>query len=300
MNKLSFKMLKSLLAVLIIAICILAIGVFFLKLKGGFDYRVYSRTTRDWLNGNTNLYGKGYFYMPWFLLCFFPIFILPDSIGYILWIALSLLSLFYAMRDIDIKWVCLLLLTPPVMAELALGQANAVLLGALALALWAIKEKRPYLLGFCLIILAAKPVNVILPGLWLLYQARKDLSKVVVIPAITGIVSFLLWGLWPLQYWEGYQFRPPNQGVIYSIWRTGYLSIPIFLILIALVWYTWREKDKLNATILANFTITPYYTQPHLVLLIPWLAQRIKKYPWLIVVVFGWLIFWFVTTKARL
>lgn len=250
-------------------------------------YYTYMIAGQRFLSG-ASLYGDGFYNAPWLGWLLAPFGLLPPQTGYLLWSLLSIALVLYAVRLLArpaLPTLLLCVLSLPVIDMLLRGQVEALLLLGVALGYQAVQERRPYRLGFALLLLAIKPVNLALVFLLFLLAVRRwslaDWRKIATIPALVIALTTLAVGpSWPLDYLQGYAATPPNKYLNSTIWRAadlaGLPSIVPLALAIAIgaltVLVLWRARfglPTLALAIAAMLLITPYANNNHYVLLIP-------------------------------
>jgi hypothetical protein len=94
--------------------------------------------------------GSDYLYPPWFAVALGPLTVLPPRAAFALWTLASLLALGLALHHLRARrlpWMtAAVLLMPPTLFSLAVGQVNHLLLALLACA-WAFRARKPGLAG---------------------------------------------------------------------------------------------------------------------------------------------------------
>lgn len=195
------------LSVLLAVFCFAIVIIVTLK-NGPIDYGYNVNTTRAWLDGKTQLYDVEYVryqYTPWTLLFYLPFSFLPDMLGKLLFNLISAVLLFWAAwryAKPGPMWAySLALLNVYSIMHFQLGQFDIIILAALTLGMFAIENRRPWLLGIAFVLITTKFTNVGLPLLVLLYGIhkwpRKDLVRVMIIPIGMFLLSFAMVG------WDG-------------------------------------------------------------------------------------------------
>ncbi len=108
--------------------------------------------------------GSNYIYAPWLAVVLRPLAMMDPSIAAGLWFALSAVTMMVIVvrTTADSQWAALpLLLFPPVLFSLFVGQINLLLLGAVV-AGFALRERRPALAGVLFALAAATKVGPVL------------------------------------------------------------------------------------------------------------------------------------------
>jgi hypothetical protein len=272
-------------------------------------YYAYYNTARIWLDGGRPLYDLTHidplwrFYnLPWLLFPLLPFGLLPPTLGQAVWHVLSVLSLaaaihVYTRPRISPVWVALCLLNLFTVDMLLRGQLDSFILLAVISGWWAIRHQRPYLLGVALIVMAVKPVNLLLTFALFVLAIRnwplRSWLKTAVIPVVVVVLTTLVVGLeWPIQFLRTYRDNPLIVNLNSSIWRAlDILNLPVFpFIIIAiaavaaffrLAWHEGLTPRTLSLALATNLLFTNYANGNHYVMLIPaflYVAQRDWRY----------------------
>ena len=130
-----------------------ALGLAAIWLMPGQGYDAYAYWSVDPLNPYqvTTDFGQ-FLYAPPTALLMAPLGILPFQLAYLAWLALGLAALWYVAG----RWALVLLLFPPVFADLAFGNIH-VLYAALIVAAW----RRPGLWAFALLTKVTPAVGIV-------------------------------------------------------------------------------------------------------------------------------------------
>jgi len=189
-----------------------------------FDYHVYIKTA----HGNM----LQYYYADWILPLFWLLDQFPPLLGFALWSLLNLVCLFLAARVFGGR-AALVLFTFQFFNSLFLGQINGLLAGELALGWWGMAHRRWNLagLGFWL---ACTKFQIGLPfGLLLWLSAPGDWRarlRVLVLPCLLTIASFLVYPDWLFHLIERLQAYAPYDWGSISLWRfAGPAALVLFL-----------------------------------------------------------------------
>ncbi len=224
-----------------------------------FDYSVYIKTAHgDMLQ---------YYYPDWILPLFWVWAKFPPLIGYALWSAVNLTSIFLAARIFGGR-AALALLNFQFFYSLFLGQINGLLIGGLALGWWAMAHKRWALAGFGFW-LAATKFQIGLPfGLLLWLAADVDWRsrlRVLLLPALLTLISFVLYPDWPYHLIERiHAYAPYDWGSI-SLWR--FLGPAALLFLLPPLVLRLDKKQRFLALAAAIPLALPYYQSADLLVL---------------------------------
>jgi hypothetical protein len=144
-------------------------------------------------------------YYPYHFLWFiFPLGLAPNwQVGYLIWIAISFVLLWPVARTFGGNPI-IALLAGTTMWGWWLGQMDMIPLSGLAIAWVATERKRPYWVGVGLLLLSVKPQLGLLPILAFLFWNRDQLVKVLAVPVIAAVISFIQFGIdWPLRWQFG-------------------------------------------------------------------------------------------------
>lgn len=292
------------------------LGVLFMivlamTLPSGFDYEMtYRPVTEKFLQGETQLYdseSRGFYNAPWMIVLFVPSAFFSPTMGYIV-----LNSLLWLLILAALWWLKHRLLAPPALALwlavlnlhifslFFLGQVDGLLLTGTVLGWLGIQQQRPWVLGLGFMILATKPLNVILVGLLFLVGIRHwkpvDIGKTLLPTVGAWVLSSLLIGLdWPLRYLDNLSADPPDTLLIMTIWEAANsLNIPHWPIalagIVATGWFVriaWREGVSgwtVSLAVALNLLFSNYAYSHHYVILIPaflYIAQGQPRAMWI-------------------
>jgi hypothetical protein len=223
------------------------------------DYNVYTGASM----GNF----LGYYYAYW-LLPFYRLFtLLPDSWGYIVWTLIFLLGIFIAARIFGGS-APLAMLTYQMIYGVFFGQITGLLIGALALAWWALAHRRWHLAGFFFLIAATKFQLGMMFGLFLLLFADiswRDRVKVLIVPTVIALISLVVYPLWFLDIMERMRYNPVNDLGSLAPWRwIGPLALVVWIPPIVL---KLPIQKRLIALVCASILGVPYFQQADLLAL---------------------------------
>lgn len=232
-------------------ITLIALGVIAIVLVVVMTYALPSAV--DWhtafrpaalavLRGKSPYSVYGYFNAPWALLPLLPLAILPEEVGRALLVVISLAVLAYTAHKMGAKptSVILLLLSPPAMHGLLHG--NIDWLAAFGFIL-------PPQIGMFFI--SVKPQIGIAVGIYWVIEAWREsrwrgVWRVLAPISIAFVLSFLLFGLWPLRF-----ERELSLWWNASLWPA---SLPVGLALMVLA----IRKREMNFAIGASPCFAPY------------------------------------------
>jgi hypothetical protein len=236
---------RLLLLLLLVTTLFLLARAVYVYLPGGMDWIFYFRPAAlELLHGRSPYTVHGFYYPFWILLPLMPIALLPAGIGVAALYVLGLLAYAYVAYKLGAQPVTLvfLLLSFPVMSGLYNGQIEWLAVLGLVL---------PKSLG--LFLLLSKPQTGLGIALFWFVEILREagwseaLRKFV--PVGLGFaLSFLLFGLWPLQ-----ALGRISAGMNASLWPH---SIPFGLILLIVAF----NKRKLGLSMMASPLLSPYFT----------------------------------------
>ena len=153
------------------------------------------------------------------------------------------------------------------------GQIDGIVVGGLALAWWALKQDRPYLIGVGLIIASIKP-QLSVPIALFIWWWSSNRWKPLVIPIAVVLASLVQWGWW-IPAWLASLRNTPD--LIYlsrnlSLWP--YLGPVVLLIWPVIVATPLPRLRKLLAAAAGTTLSVPYFPLPSAVLFltmgVPW------------------------------
>jgi hypothetical protein len=246
-----------------------------------FDYNVYMLTAGGDL--------RQYYYADWLLPLFRAWALLPYWWGYAIWGGWSVLSLFFAARVFGGR-TALTFLTFQSFYVLCLGQMVGWIIGALALAWWALAHRRWHLAGLAFFFAGAKfqiglPLGLLL---WLAAEIRwRDRLRVLIVPAALALLSLAVSPAWPADLLARTRAIPPYDWGSISLWHwIGAAALLLWLPPLALPLQPGRRFLALAAAVPLAL---PYFQQADL------LALYVLPVGWLPVLLgnFGLLFFQF-------
>lgn len=208
-----------------------------------------------------------FYYAYWLAPLFVALGKLPTMPVYLLWSAASVGAVWFAARVFGGK-AGLVLLSYQMFYLLYQGQLTGIVIGALGLLWWGMAHKRWYAAGIGLIVAATKFQTGMTFGLILLLMApiaRTDRMRILVIPIIATIISFLVYPGWVGATLSLLQTNPPNMAGSISLWRwlgPGALLLWIPPLMIPLDW-----RKRLVALVATATFAVPYFQQVDLLVL---------------------------------
>jgi hypothetical protein len=171
---------------------VLLLAIYFLLTKSGlfWDYKVYLATA----GGDFENYFYGYWLLPLFKILSF----LPFEVNYSIWILLSVIGVVFAVRVFNGN-LPLALISYQMSFSLFWGQISGIICGFLGLFWWSLHQKKWWLAGFALLIVAAKPHTggMFAFLLWIFAEIKwKDKLRVLIIPIVGVIISLVVYPGW--------------------------------------------------------------------------------------------------------
>lgn len=234
----SFKQLykKYSYTVAIILIFTLAIvGPFF----GGYDYTVAYRG--DTLAKTYGLHTVSPYPIYWFI---YPFAILPEMVGYIVWNLANAICFILAVRYWNGDLLAFSLFIGTFWTFYG-GQIEGFVAGALVLMML----PNPWLAGLGITFLTLKPQVGLLPILFILLQKRD--WRLLVVPILVYLASFLTWGWWIPKWLESLRYVGnvgPFMASNVSLYPYGIILLPII----------WRYRSSLKIWMLVQSLAMPY------------------------------------------
>jgi hypothetical protein len=185
---------------------------------------------------------EGYFNAPWSILPLIPLALLPENAGYALLILLNLTAFAYTARRLGAEFIVIpiFLLSPPVLHSLLNGNIDGLAVLGFVL---------PPQIGLFFIMIKPQ-MGIAVAVYWLIDTWRKagyrEVLRVFSPILAVSLVSFLLFGLWPLN------FRA-EAGLWWnaSLWP---LSIPVGIILILAA----IRRQRREYAMVASPCLSPY------------------------------------------
>lgn len=273
----------------------------------GIDYYYwYWPIPRAWLAGETRLYdeySRQFFSPPWALWLLLPFSALDIRWGMAALTVTSLaivatVSYAYAQELGGNKpgvIAVLAVLCPYSLTTFFVGTLDAWALLGVYLCFFALRRRRPWVLGPGLLLAVVRPQDAVLTVPMLLLEARKwpleDAVKAAILPAVVLGASFLGFGWdWPLRWWLSYFALPPAPYLATSTYAaTSFIGIPLgVMVAVGLLlagWVArrvWKEgltPGNLDLTVTANAVVSPYMlSQSYVVLLaLPWAGLAARR-----------------------
>ncbi len=287
-NLLKQRLLKrlSLGEFIALAICfIFPIGTIFLGYvniggQAAYDFQHYLNTA----NGDFSFY----YYAYWFLPVWQFLSLLPLEVSYTLWTWFTTLAIFAASRVFGGN-PTVNLITYTMLAILYFGQFVGVIVGGLALMWWGLSNKKWNLAGFGFLLAASKYHTGLIPAITLLLcfeTAWSNRLRTLIVPLAIGLLSLIIYPLWPLDVLNTYQLNPANDWGSVTLWKQiGAFSLLLWLptLLIKMPW-----QNRIFAVISTLPLAIPYYQMADLMIMfifpigwLPILSNVGLLFPWL-------------------
>ena len=172
-----------------------------------------------------------------------PFSFLPAQLASLLWMGLLSVGLALALRLHD--WPLWYLLYVPVLEGVRIEQYTMFVILFQMLALWAWRERRPWLLALCCVLSLTKPNHSFFLALALVVLAGNWRHFVAVAVAFFGL-SFLLYPTWLFDWLP----RLENSHAVLQqpfLWGLALFAIPLFLL-----------GDIISGALLLQFAMLPY------------------------------------------
>jgi hypothetical protein len=207
---------------------------------GGYDYKAAYRG--DILTGTFG--NLTFFPYPayWF---FFPFVMLPEMVGYFIWNIANALCFIFAIRYWKGNYLAFAFFIGAFWTFYG-GQIEGFMAGALVL----LMLPNPWLSGLGITILSFKPQIGLFPIVYLLLNKRD--WKLLVVPSIIYIASFLYWGWWVPDWLSHLQsIREASKILV-----TMVSLFPFGLVLLPLL---WRYQTSLKIWMYVQSLVLPYF-----------------------------------------
>lgn len=295
------------------AILVLAVGVYValsLGKRAGVDFRsTFYEVIRRWVAGETRLYdGRpgGYYHPPWAIVALSPLALVDPQAGLILLTLVTVATLAAAVLLINPpsfgRNLALVLVLFNLHTADLINRGQLVFFGILGILLgWlAYRDRRPWLMGFALILMSIDVPNTIpllLLFLWWIWQNWPRYSILVsfVPPLVVFLGSFVVFGNWLARWLHSFQAGEPLHTWRTTIWQAASqlhlpAVMPWLIVLMAVVGFVcgWRktralqpevrDRIRLLLVVTATFIATPYSLSYRmmlaLVFVFPYVAER--------------------------
>jgi hypothetical protein len=203
-----------------------------------------------------------FIYGYWLLPIFQLLHKLPFEIAYILWCLINLGGAFFALRVFGGK-PALVIMTYQFLTCIYFGQLSGVLAGGLALGWYGINHSRWNLAGLGFMVAAAKYQVGVPLGLCLIWYSGipfKKCLRLVPVPIIILISSFILYPAWPLQSIQTLIYYSGGNGYTYfgiTFWI--YMSAWALLFWIPALLLPMTKTHRFLAFFCLTSFATPYF-----------------------------------------
>jgi hypothetical protein len=197
---------------------------------------------------------------PWLATILTPFVLLPERVGFALFLAFSVAIIVFSSRTLKGNPLPLLL-SAQLSWILWWGQIDGLAILGLALGWIAYQKKSWLLMTGALILVLLKPQISLMPVLIMWWWLGKDRWKTLIISTSFGIVSILVWGPWPL--WNVSKMIRFAGNNPYGMMNTslGLVALPL---LIPAVFLPLKDRSKrllaITATALLVSPYMPYYS----------------------------------------
>lgn len=206
-----------------------------------YDLSVVAPTT----DHNFSLYIVGNTYPLPAVLWMIPLSLLPASIAASVWVAILLSGILLALRlsKLPLWWA----FSMPILDGIRIEQYTILVIIFQILALWAWRERRPWMLALCCALILTKPNQGLFFVIALVLLARNWRQQIIVNALIWG-GSFLLDPNWPLEWLPTLdRYREITHQPI--LWGLALFAIPLLFI-----------RDWPGAAIVLQFLVLPFPT----------------------------------------
>lgn len=207
---------------------------------GGYDYRVAYRG--DTLAGTFLLHSAFPYPASWLI---YPFAVLPETLGYLLWNIVSAICFLVAIRYWNGNFLSFSFFIGTFWVFYG-GQIEGLMTGALLL----IMSPNPLWAGLGITILSFKPQIGFLPILFILINKRE--WKLLLIPSIVYILSFIRWGWWVddwLRTLLTVKDTAQSMVTMISFFPYGLILLPVL----------WRYTHSLKIWLYIQSIVMPYY-----------------------------------------
>ena len=231
-----------------------------------YDYEYYMAAAR----GDFSLFLYGYWIWPIFVL----FNQLPLFVGYALFGAINIASTWFAARVWGGRGM-FVLLGFQLLYTLYFGNMAGITAGGLALMWWGMAHRRWPVAGAAMLVVMTKYQSGGLFALLLIWLAQvpwRDKLKVLLIPCLGVLATFLIHPTWLFEVIDRSRINPPNTDGSVSLWRwLGPWALSIFIPPLVL---PMRRPQRFVALITALSLGGPYFQQTDLLFLqtlpLPW------------------------------
>jgi hypothetical protein len=208
----------------------------------------------------------------WLIPFMAPFTTMPGRAGYIIFLAVSVAMIIYGTRTFGGK-IIPLLLSAQMFWVMWWGQLEGWAVLALVLGLLALKKKSWPLMFLALTMGTFKPQVGLAPLLAMWWWSGKQRWISLVGMILLTALSIVIWGPWPVWYFEGIFGFVGNKH--HAVWNAslGLWALPLFIPALFLPLTRYQRLIALTATALVVNPYMPYYSTLILMIFnIPWWA----------------------------
>jgi hypothetical protein len=235
------------------------LALYFLITESGNygDYKFYLATA----DGDLENYYYGYWLIPIFKI----LSLIPFKIGYLIWITISILGVWFASRVFNGNST-LAILSYQMSYALFWGQISGIICGLLGLFWWALHHRKWNLAGFAVLIAAAKPQSggLFIFLLWLLADISwRKKARVLIIPFIGFSLSLLFYPGWILDVLSRMDGLYTWGNISLTQW-IGFWSLLLFIPAIIL---PMKRENRYLVLVSVSILASPYFLHTDLLTL---------------------------------
>jgi hypothetical protein len=228
------------------------------------DFKIYLGTSQ----GNLSYQNFYYYYGYWILPIFAVFSKLPFHFVYIVWSSISILSILFATRIFNGK-ALVAVASYQLFYTLIYGNITGLIVGGLALCWWGLVNRKWHIAGLGIALASAKFHIGITGSLILLFAAEitwRDWLRVMMVPALIGVASLVVYPGWPFQLLDTIINHPPDNLGSISLWRwigpwALLLWVPPFLLHL-------EPKQRFMSLVSVMGLALPYFQQTDLLFLL--------------------------------
>jgi hypothetical protein len=221
------------------------------------DYRFYLATAEGDL--------ENYYYGYWLLPLFKFLVLIPFKLGYIFWITISIIGVWFASRVFNGNSI-LAILSYQMSYALFWGQISGIICGFLGLFWWALHHRKWNLAGFAILIAAAKPQSggLFIFILWLLADISwRNKARVLIIPFIGFSLSLLFYPGWILEVLSRMDGLYTWGNISLTQW-VGFWSLLLF---IPAIFLPMKRENRYLVLVSVSILASPYFLHTDLLTL---------------------------------
>ncbi len=225
-----------------------------------------------------------FFNPPWMTWILLPLTLFPSRIALAFWVVITILLTVWCVRRLNggLYEIILVLCSPAFFRLFVHAQIDVVVLLGFTIL---VTSPHIYLQGLGLVLMAIKPQILSFGALvhWL-NLGRKDKLRILFPILVVTLISFLIYGFWPLELYNLLNLISQNANV--SIWPYG---LPIGIVLLAIA----IKQRNVYLGGLATYFFTPYLISHSLFAYTAVLFTQIpKKWSTLIFILLWAVAFW--------